>query len=151
MLTLRAGPIFHRVGTSMPIQFIPPGILEKLNFNRDLEGVRSLGAAEPDGAMFRSRGCKGLQPSKSIAAIEALVSPWRAARSLGAAEPDGTMFCCRDCKGLQPSKSIAAIEVLIGTWRAPGPSAPPNPMGQCSAAAAARDAALQVNNDHRMV
>ena len=34
------------------------------NFDRDLEGARSLGAGNPVGTMFSSRGCKGLQPSK---------------------------------------------------------------------------------------
>ena len=35
-----------------------------------LEGVRSVGAAEPDGTMSSSRGCKGLQLSKSITALK---------------------------------------------------------------------------------
>ena len=36
------------------------------NFDRDLEGARSLGAGNPVGTMFSSRGCKGLQPSRSM-------------------------------------------------------------------------------------
>jgi hypothetical protein len=66
----------------MPIQFIPSGILEKINFDRRLEGTRSLGAAEPDGTMFRSPWLQGTAVSKSITALEGV-------RSLGATEPGG--------------------------------------------------------------
>src|SRR6516162_3719923 len=51
------------------------------SLDRDLEGARSLGAAEPDGPMFFSRGCKGLQPSKSITAIKVLIVTWKAPRN----------------------------------------------------------------------
>src|SRR6516225_11362539 len=99
--------------------------------------------------MSGSRGYKGLQPSKPITPIKALIGTWRAPGPSAPRNPMRTMSGSRGCKGLQPSKPITAIKALIGTWRAPGPSAPRNPMGQCSALAAARDSALQVNNGHQ--
>ena len=48
------------------------------SFDGHLEGARSLGAALPDWAMFFSRGCKGLQPSKSITAIKVSIVTWKA-------------------------------------------------------------------------
>jgi hypothetical protein len=65
-------------------------------------------------------------------------------RSLDAAESDGTMFRSRGCKGLQPSKVNRGYRSLERALEGAVPSAPPNPMGQCSAPAAARDRSLQV-------
>ena len=68
---------------------------------RHLEGVRSLGAGNPDGTILISRGCKGLQPSKSITAPGGR-------RSLGAVEP-------RWDKVLQPRLRGTATLQVRGT------------------------------------
>jgi hypothetical protein len=94
-------------------------------------------------------------PPKSIKAIEALNEPWRAPVPRRR-ESDGAMFisaAARDCSPPKVNKGYRSLE------RAPegaGPSAPLNPMGQCSSPAAARDCsppksieAIEVLNEPR--
>jgi len=54
--------------------------------DRDLEGAGPSAPKEPDGTMFFSRGCKGLQPSRSIASkpAEGKISIWMRKRKRGA-------------------------------------------------------------------
>jgi len=91
------------------------------------------------------RGCKGLQPSKSITAIKVLIETLEGASPRGGGLDDGRTVLPQQgkgpmlglswfhgCKGLQPglqpSKSITAIKVLIETLEGTGPSAPRSSM-----------------------
>ena len=95
--------------------------------------------------LYWFRGCKGLQPSKSITAIKVLIETLEGASPRGGGLDDGRTVLPQQgkgpmlglswfhgCKGLQPglqpSKSITAIKVLIETLEGTGPSAPRSSM-----------------------
>src|SRR5262245_34167824 len=85
-----------------------------------------------------TRGCKGLQPSKSITAIEVLIQTWRAP---GPSAPrirwDNVLISrLQGTAALQVNNSYRSPDPDLEGARSLGAA---NPVGQCSAPAAARD------------
>jgi hypothetical protein len=84
--------------------------------------------------LYRFRGCKGLQPSKSETTIGALIKTWRASGPSAPCWAMQALFCrSKACvqswtsvgsaaaRGCSPPGQARLLGLLIKTWRAPVP------------------------------